>query len=227
MVRVQDTATLCIFALLAVVIDDGDAYMWNWMWSGSATQGRAPPGMIEDGDGPVVNGDLDISHPKNIQGRLLVNETEARYYEDLPCDSDKKCGRGRFCDLHYGGCHRHRRPGHLCRRDGHCQKGNDCMFGTCSETIPERTLGARCRNEKDCGSNMCCAKQHGESVCKQKLPLQAKCYIPPGGMEYVIDSMCPCEDGLVCSETVVMERREQEFVLRFWTDRGHMRCQAR
>ncbi|XP_800228.1 dickkopf-related protein 3 [Strongylocentrotus purpuratus] len=225
MVRIMDTVILCVFALLTVVIDDANAYMWNWMWSGTHPQGRAPPEMVNDG--PVNNGDLEREHPRNIQARLLLNETEARYYQDLPCDSDKMCGRGRFCDLHYGGCHRHRQPGHQCRRDGHCQKGHDCMFGTCRATIPERTLGARCRNNKDCSHNMCCAKQHGESVCKQKLPLQAKCFIPPGGIEYVIDTMCPCEEGLVCSETVVMEKREQEFVLRFWTDEGHMRCQAR
>lgn len=76
-------------------------------------------------------------------------------------------------------------------------------------------LGSRCRNNKDCGHNMCCAKQHGESVCKQKLPLQAKCFIPPGGIEYVIDTMCPCEEGLVCSETVVMEKREWVFFYYF------------
>ena len=69
--------------------------------------------------------------------------------------------------------------------------------------------GARCKNDKDCGNNMCCAKQHGESVCKAKLPIGAKCYVPEGGVEYVIDTICPCEEGLVCKATATA-RQDRE-----------------
>ncbi|XP_071491245.1 dickkopf-related protein 3-like [Diadema antillarum] len=224
MVRVTNIACP-IIALLTLIVGQVDAYVWSWMWGGPYPQGEGPqsPGS----DGVPVTSDLGLNHPRNLHSRIQVNESEARYYENVPCESDKMCGRGRFCDFHYGGCHRHREQGQQCRRDGHCQKGHDCMFGTCHLAIPERTLGARCRNDKDCGESMCCARQHGESVCKRKLPLNAKCYIPQGGVEYVIDTMCPCEAGLICRETMVMERREQEFVLKFWTDRDHMRCQPR
>lgn len=49
---------------------------------------------------------------------------------------DKQCGKGRFCDLHYGVCRTEKSPGFACRRDRMCGKGLACMFGRCQAKIP-------------------------------------------------------------------------------------------
>lgn len=48
---------------------------------------------------------------------------------------DKQCGKGRFCDLHYGVCRTEKSPGFACRRDRMCGKGLACMFGRCQAKI--------------------------------------------------------------------------------------------
>lgn len=48
---------------------------------------------------------------------------------------DKPCGKGRFCDLHYGVCRTEKSPGFACRRDRMCGKGLACMFGRCQAKI--------------------------------------------------------------------------------------------
>ena len=49
---------------------------------------------------------------------------------------DKQCGKGRFCDLHYGVCRTEKSPGFACRRDRMCGKGLACMYGRCQAKIP-------------------------------------------------------------------------------------------
>ncbi|XP_022079852.1 dickkopf-related protein 3-like [Acanthaster planci] len=176
-----------------------------------------------------VEDDTAINHPRNVYSRD-TSSSRTRDENGTPedealevCKSDKACGRGFFCDRHYGECIPHRHELEPCRRDGHCNRGLECRFGTCQQIIKSGRVGARCKNDKDCGEGMCCAKQHGESVCKARLPLNAKCYVPAGGMEYTIDSICPCMEGLTCRRTPQV-RREEELVWQFWTDYDHMRC---
>ena len=61
-------------------------------------------------------------------------------------------------------------------------------------------VGARCKRDSDCTGGQCCARQHGEKVCKSKLPEGALCYIPEGGLQYLLNELCPCDSGLICSE---------------------------
>lgn len=63
------------------------------------------------------------------------------YFIQLPCDRDKSCGKGNYCDLHYGGCRRHKTAGEPCRRDGHCSRGMHCRFGSCQTAVAEGMLG--------------------------------------------------------------------------------------
>lgn len=59
-------------------------------------------------------------------------------------------------------------------------------------------LGARCKTENDCNKDHCCARQHGEYICKRNLSLGRKCFIPKGGLDYSINEQCPCEEHLAC-----------------------------
>ncbi|XP_070565834.1 dickkopf-related protein 3-like [Ptychodera flava] len=203
--------TLKVVLLFLAVTAVSEAYIWSWMWSGPY-----PPSSENSPD--------MSNHPRNLQRVRNSASNETRVIEP-PCTNDKSCGRGRFCDRHYGNCRYHKRVNEPCRRDGHCQKGHDCMFGKCVKAFKPGSMGARCKHDRDCSPEMCCARQHGESICKAKLKVGAKCYVPEGGMEYTINTICPCEEGLVCMRTPLDESSD-ELEWRYWTDFDQMRCHA-
>ncbi|XP_013407542.1 dickkopf-related protein 3 [Lingula anatina] len=184
-----------------------DAYIWNIAWGSIGT-------------------DEDLSnHPKNIYRDALERpQLDEPTYPFDPCTTDKSCGRHRFCDKFYGTCEPHRREGDACRRDGHCQKGFDCMFGKCQKSQKAGELGARCKHDRDCGSSMCCARQHGEKVCKAKLQLAENCYVPKGGLDYSLNELCPCDKGLICKDTGRKTPREEELTWQYWSSFEHMKC---
>lgn len=68
--------------------------------------------------------------------------------------------------------------------------------------------GSRCEGSSDCKQGLCCARAHGERVCKAKLSLGHNCYVPQGGLQYVLNELCPCEEGLVCKNVGTKMRRE-------------------
>ncbi|XP_071967650.1 uncharacterized protein [Engystomops pustulosus] len=129
---------------------------------------------------------------------------------NVTCDHDRSCGRGLFCDRHFGLCVALRHEGQYCRKDSQCVRGLGCMFGRCQQIVPGGHEGSRCRQDKDCSPSMCCARHHGEMICKRKLPAGGSCYVPEGGLAFSINQLCPCEEGLVCSST--HPSREKEFV---------------
>lgn len=192
-----------------------NGYIWNLAWS-SAVQ--------DDGDYPHGS-----NHPKNIhRPRGWHDDRENNRVKTdihaMPCLNDRSCGRGKFCDEHYGTCETHRNAGEACRRDRHCQKGYDCMFGKCQKTIAPSLIGARCKHDRDCGSSMCCARQHGEKICKAKLKLGQRCYVPKGGLDYSLNELCPCDTGMVCKNDRKGKRtRDNEFSWKSWSSE-HMRC---
>ena len=57
------------------------------------------------------------------------------------CLEDRQCGKGRFCDMHYGVCRPEKSPGFACRRDRMCAKGLHCMYGRCQAKIPSGEEG--------------------------------------------------------------------------------------
>uniref|UniRef100_A0A8C2ZD85 Dickkopf N-terminal cysteine-rich domain-containing protein n=1 Tax=Cyclopterus lumpus TaxID=8103 RepID=A0A8C2ZD85_CYCLU len=85
--------------------------------------------------------------------------------------------------------------GHYCRRDAQCVRGLSCMFGKCHRSIPNG-----CKVDRDCGASMCCARHHGEQVCKRRLVRGESCYVPDGGLAFSINQICPCDEGLLCRE---------------------------
>ena len=101
-------------------------------------------------------------------------------------------------DLHYGYCNTLQKEMSLCRRDAQCEEGLICMFGKCRQTPEPGYKGSRCKSDEDCKSHLCCARQHGEKICKQKLQKGQKCYVPIGGLEYSLNELCPCDTGLIC-----------------------------
>lgn len=71
-----------------------------------------------------------------------------------------------------------------------------------------RHPGARCKVDKDCGASMCCARHHGEQVCKRRLVRGESCYVPDGGLAFSINQICPCDEGLLCREHGASHQRE-------------------
>lgn len=68
--------------------------------------------------------------------------------------------------------------------------------------------GARCKVDKDCGTSMCCARHHGERVCKRQLVLGESCFVPDGGLAFSINQICPCNEGLLCRGNGQPQKRE-------------------
>ncbi|XP_034426649.1 dickkopf-related protein 3-like isoform X2 [Hippoglossus hippoglossus] len=124
------------------------------------------------------------------------------------CDQDRTCGRGFSCDRHFGLCVPLRGESHYCRRDAQCVRGLSCMFGKCHRSIPNGQEGARCKVDRDCGASMCCARHHGEQVCKRRLIRGESCYVPDGGLAFSINQICPCDEGLLCRDNSAPHRRE-------------------
>lgn len=211
-----------IFLLALLELCAAQGYLWNWAWTN--------PVNMDDGPANEKSAQRDAKHfhARNIHrsSDTASNRTERKFYSvyQKPCENDKSCGKGKYCDKHYGACEQHKPLGVLCRRDGHCQRGLECVFGKCRHRIPEGYLEARCKHDSDCGPNQCCAKQHGERVCKAKLAIGTKCYVPDGGVDYSLNQLCPCESGLVCKYRPRQKRREEEFEWQFWTDYEDMRC---
>ncbi|CAL8304994.1 unnamed protein product [Lota lota] len=130
----------------------------------------------------------------------------------VPCDQDRVCGRGLSCDRHFGLCVAMRTEGHYCRRDAQCVRGLSCMFGKCHRTVPDGQEGARCKVDRDCGRSMCCARHHGEQVCKRRLIGGESCFVPDGGLAFSINQICPCDEGLLCRGNSGPRWKERDFV---------------
>ncbi|CAH1790246.1 unnamed protein product [Owenia fusiformis] len=209
----MDSAAFTVLFLAALLcnIFPVKGSIWNWVISN--------PFNSENFD------DLD-NHPRNTHRLVTTSNTiiESTTRRIEPCRTDKGCGRGRFCDRHYGFCHLHRVAGETCRRDGHCMRGFDCMFGKCKKRKQLKTEGARCKHDRDCNNTMCCAKQHGEHICKKRIKLYHKCYVPKGGLDYTLNELCPCEQGLICKDVGTIRNDDLEW--RFWSTLDRMRCAA-
>ncbi|KYO44277.1 hypothetical protein Y1Q_0012059 [Alligator mississippiensis] len=132
------------------------------------------------------------------------------------CSQDRHCAQGLFCDKHFGVCLSLRQEGQYCRQDAHCTRGLSCMFGKCHQTVPDGQEGARCRQDKDCGPAACCARQHGEMVCKKRLVMDESCYVPPGGLAFSINQVCPCQEGLVCRAGAIDQEKAPEYQKSNW-----------
>uniref|UniRef100_A0A3B4UC23 Dickkopf N-terminal cysteine-rich domain-containing protein n=1 Tax=Seriola dumerili TaxID=41447 RepID=A0A3B4UC23_SERDU len=84
--------------------------------------------------------------------------------------------------------------------------------------------GARCKVDRDCGASMCCARHHGEQVCKSRLIRGESCYVPDGGLAFSINQICPCDEGLLCREKSAPHRRERDFI--YQPERKSWTCQV-
>ncbi|XP_039372210.1 dickkopf-related protein 3-like [Mauremys reevesii] len=136
------------------------------------------------------------------------------------CSQDRHCAHGLFCDKHFRLCCPLRQEGQYCRCDTHCARGLSCMFGKCHRTVPDGQEGARCRQDKDCGVAACCARHHGELLCKKRLEMDESCFVPQGGLAFSINQVCPCQEGLVCRTGAA--GREKAF--EYWQDKSDWRC---
>ncbi|XP_063591827.1 dickkopf-related protein 3-like [Penaeus indicus] len=167
----------------------------------------------------------DLSGDRHTSHQVTIDQPFNFYQHLRLCTNDRVCGRGQFCDQHYGVCRDHLTEGQECRGDAMCEGGYDCMFGVCQKRIKRGREGARCRKERDCGAGMCCARRHGEQVCQRRVPLGHKCYVPEGGLDYSMNQVCPCESGLVCKYTAEQPPSRHQLIALISASED-MRCAA-
>ncbi|XP_058036161.1 dickkopf-related protein 3-like [Ahaetulla prasina] len=139
------------------------------------------------------------------------------------CSPETDCPLGFFCDLHFEICRPLKQEGEYCRHDTHCASNLTCMFGKCLQTAPKGHEGARCHHNKDCSPGFCCARIHGEMVCKKRLILDEKCHVPQGGIAFSMNQLCPCLEGLVCRR--MQPKREKPF--EYEVKKDDWRCQKK
>lgn len=147
--------------------------------------------------------DKDIQNKQNnndkqlemIEGhdRIRCKQDSDCIYDDGPDNEELM-----YCDRHYGYCDFFRQIGELCRYDSQCDAGLICMFGHCEKPAPPGEAGTRCNDSSDCNPGLCCARQHGERICKPKLKHGQQCFVPLGGLNYSLNELCPCNQGLEC-----------------------------
>ncbi|KAL8176184.1 UNVERIFIED_CONTAM: hypothetical protein K2H54_025207 [Gekko kuhli] len=190
---------LCLIVFLLCLSPAVHGYIWAWMYSLPDQN----PGEVASfkGSGPSPSQDLKTT----------------------VCSREVPCPQGFFCDHHFGLCLTLREEGEYCRRDAHCARGLSCMFGRCHPTVPGGQEGARCHQDRDCGPDACCARLHGEMVCKKRLHLGEGCYIPQGGIAFSLNQVCPCLEGLVCRRSLP----DQRVLSENWPEKGEWRCQKK
>lgn len=183
----------CFIILLFFNATCNGAYIFGWMLHNPIPDGSTATELSES--------------------RLLASD-EARGNETsellrVRCEEDSDCVQfdGTYCDTHYGYCDHLHEEGDLCRRDGQCENGLICIFGKCEVPAKPGHKGARCNDESDCKDHLCCARQHGEKICKSKLQRGHQCYVPLGGLDYSLNELCPCDDGLVCVKRKTKHKR--------------------
>ncbi|CAH2292551.1 dickkopf-related 3-like [Pelobates cultripes] len=174
-----------LLSLLLSLLHFSDGHIWAWMLS-------MPYNKPGDAAG--------LTRTATIKGSTLCSRS--RGLSQVTCDNDRACGRGLFCDRHFGLCMALRHEGQFCRKDSQCVRGLGCMYGKCQQIIPDGHEGSRCKQDKDCAPSMCCARHHGEMICKRKLPAGDSCFVPDGGLAFSMNQLCPCEEGLICSSTL-------------------------
>ncbi|GCB73630.1 hypothetical protein scyTo_0002710 [Scyliorhinus torazame] len=184
--------SLCFFGFVPAV----SSYIWAWMLS------------------------IPFKGSQELSAKRSSGTQPHDQERSMQCEHDHGCGMGFFCDKHFGVCVPLRHEGQFCRWDSQCSQGLSCMFGQCHFTVPKGHEGARCKVDKDCGASMCCARHHGEMICKKKLTLDMNCYVPDGGLAYSINQLCPCEEGLVCRNGRIT--REKEFD--YWENTNTWQC---
>lgn len=152
----------------------------------------------------------DESFPSIKNDNLFADQANNNLTEvKIKCKEDSDCGDDNdlYCDMHYGYCNSLYGENELCRRDGQCARGLICIFGKCEVPAKPGHKGARCFDNQDCNANLCCARQHGEKICKNKIQKGHRCYVPMGGLDYSLNELCPCEDGLVCTKRKSKQKR--------------------
>ena len=139
----------------------------------------------------------------------LHHELRIRCKQDSDCIDDDGPDNENlmYCDRHYGFCDYFRQVGELCRHDTQCDTGLICMFGRCEKPFKPGHKGARCHDASDCNEGLCCARQHGERICKVKLKMGQQCFVPLGGLDYSLNELCPCDTGLQCQEIKSKSKR--------------------
>ena len=144
--------------------------------------------------------------------KILNSRIKCRQDSDCIDDDGSENDLLMYCDQHYSYCDYFRQIGELCRYDSQCDNGLICMFGQCEKPFEQGHLGSRCKDSDDCNDGLCCARQHGERICKTKLKHGQQCFVPLGGLNYSLNELCPCDEGLEC-RTIKSKNSLRRFVL--------------
>lgn len=152
---------------------------------------------------------LEVLHSDEPDSREQNGTVLVKCKQDSDCIDDNSTDTENlmYCDHHYGFCDFFRAEGELCRHDSQCDSGLLCMFGRCAKALKPGQKGARCRDASECATGLCCARQHGEHICKPKLKPGQQCFVPLGGLDYSLNELCPCEEGLACQSVKAKNKR--------------------
>jgi len=130
----------------------------------------------------------------------------ARVYR-LSCSTERDCGSKNTCNIYTGICERCRFENELCRRNANCCDGLKCVWGRCRRVVRDGKDFSLCNTNADCQPNLCCAREHGQNVCKPYLSPGDKCDIPLGGLKFSVTHKCPCQAGLTCKRNSIHGRK--------------------
>eukprot|EP00794_Sanderia_malayensis_P003026 gene3026-3485_t len=146
-------------------------------------------------------GDHERPLPKTQRGMRKICALDPnceRNPKGRQCNSDRNCEKSQFCHENYKYCDRRRYVGQKCRRTENCIRGAICMWGQCYKEKKPGLARSRCKRHIDCASSLCCAREHGESICKPWLKEGQNCSVSSGGYVYSMQHDCSCGLGLVC-----------------------------
>ncbi|XP_057293444.1 dickkopf-related protein 3-like [Hydractinia symbiolongicarpus] len=130
----------------------------------------------------------------------LLKQTKRRMKKRRRCQADKDCSGVKRCNRYNRLCERCRIFNELCRRDANCCAGRKCMWGRCRNAKHDGTEMSICRHDRNCSKGYCCAREHGQSVCKKFLAENESCERTAGGLMFSIHHSCPCRRGLYCKK---------------------------
>lgn len=121
--------------------------------------------------------------------------------QGMTCIQNHNCKGTQICNIYTKKCERCRIEKEICRRSENCCGNKQCIWGRCIHRTFTGTEGSLCNTDKDCHKGLCCAREHGQSICKKYLAEGNQCELPHGGIIFSLSHSCPCAMGLNCRIT--------------------------
>lgn len=166
----------------------------TWNWDQSSGNGDSEEAITTLTDSTGSQSWIQISSERWGDHEKPLSKSE----QGRTCSIDRDCEKDQFCHEHYKYCETRKYIGEKCRRTENCMRGAICMWGQCYKEKKPGFFKSRCKRHIDCTTGLCCAREHGESICKPLLKEGQNCSVSSGGFIYSMQHDCSCGLGLVC-----------------------------